>query len=316
MLGIDVDQVLTDTKLDYLKSNGVEIIGVYLNTPYAVNPTISQNYVDLIKSKGLIPFYIYAPDQSSKLTSTPNEGNDAISQLSAIGITDGVLAYDIEYSSSLGNYNLASRGSDFYNLVQSHGFKGLIYCPKILWSYFGEKNMDVWRSGSVLFNAEVTWTEIEDNLGSPNCQFATSVQLPNFSVTVDVDNFDPTLFQPKTVTTEPVPVDTVTTPTETSTPTAPTVTTTVVENGPPADLAANAICVGMARGNGGYYLGYSNGSVKAFGGAKHYGDASGIHLDKPINGICGTENKGGYYLTAEDGGVFTYGDAIFYGSGV
>ncbi len=64
----------------------------------------------------------------------------------------------------------------------------------------------------------------------------------------------------------------------------------------------------------GYYQVSSSGQVAHFGDAAFYGDASNIHLNRPIEGIAQTGDNGGYWLVADDGGIFNYGDAGFFGS--
>jgi hypothetical protein len=78
-------------------------------------------------------------------------------------------------------------------------------------------------------------------------------------------------------------------------------------NGSPVGMAATA-------DGKGYWEVRSDGGVFAFGDAKFYGSAGGIHLAKPIIGITATASGKGYWLLASDGGVFSYGDAKFYGS--
>jgi SpoIID/LytB domain protein len=64
----------------------------------------------------------------------------------------------------------------------------------------------------------------------------------------------------------------------------------------------------------GFWLVKSEGTVLAFGGAAHYGDASDLALNKPIVGMAATPSGLGYWLVASDGGIFTFGDAGFHGS--
>ncbi|HEX4176747.1 MAG TPA: hypothetical protein VHY81_12585 [Acidimicrobiales bacterium] len=64
----------------------------------------------------------------------------------------------------------------------------------------------------------------------------------------------------------------------------------------------------------GYYQVSSSGQVAHFGDAAFYGDASNVHLNRPIEGIAQTGDNGGYWLVADDGGIFNYGDAGFFGS--
>ncbi len=64
----------------------------------------------------------------------------------------------------------------------------------------------------------------------------------------------------------------------------------------------------------GYWLAASNGGVFSFGGARFYGSAGNLVLNKPIVGMAATPDGGGYWLVAADGGIFTFGDARFYGS--
>ena len=64
----------------------------------------------------------------------------------------------------------------------------------------------------------------------------------------------------------------------------------------------------------GYYQVSSSGRVAHFGDAAFYGDATNVHLNRPIEGIAQTGDDGGYWLVADDGGIFNYGDAQFFGS--
>jgi hypothetical protein len=78
-------------------------------------------------------------------------------------------------------------------------------------------------------------------------------------------------------------------------------------NGSPVGMAATPT-------GKGYWEVRSDGGVFAFGDAKFYGSAGGIHLAKPIIGMTSTIDGRGYWLLASDGGVFAFGDAKFYGS--
>ena len=79
----------------------------------------------------------------------------------------------------------------------------------------------------------------------------------------------------------------------------------------PAALAAEA---NPPHSYLGYQLAGSDGSVYSFGSVGAFGDASGVHLAKPIVGAAMEPDGLGYWLVASDGGIFTYGDARFYGS--
>jgi hypothetical protein len=88
----------------------------------------------------------------------------------------------------------------------------------------------------------------------------------------------------------------------------------------PATLAVNdsldsGIVINFSgTGAIGYYQVSAAGAVAHFGDANFWGDASNLHLNKPIEGIAQTGDDGGYWLVASDGGIFTYGDAGFFGS--
>jgi glucoamylase len=75
----------------------------------------------------------------------------------------------------------------------------------------------------------------------------------------------------------------------------------------------SAVTVG-AQNCRGYYVVDAAGQVRAFGGAKLYGDLSGVHLNAPIVSITATADGSGYYLLGADGGVFSFGDAVYHGS--
>jgi hypothetical protein len=88
------------------------------------------------------------------------------------------------------------------------------------------------------------------------------------------------------------------------------------QNGPTSSAPASAEVVGIVVNHAanGYWLGYSDGAVKAFGSATNYGSMAGHALAKPIVGIAGTRSGKGYWLVASDGGIFAFGDAHFEGS--
>ena len=58
----------------------------------------------------------------------------------------------------------------------------------------------------------------------------------------------------------------------------------------------------------------SDGGLFNYGDASYYGSASGLALNRPVEGMAATPDGKGYWLVASDGGLFTYGDATFYGS--
>ena len=64
----------------------------------------------------------------------------------------------------------------------------------------------------------------------------------------------------------------------------------------------------------GYWLVTSQGQILAFGDAVWRGDATNVHLARPIVGITPSASGHGYWLVASDGGILTYGDAPFRGS--
>jgi hypothetical protein len=64
----------------------------------------------------------------------------------------------------------------------------------------------------------------------------------------------------------------------------------------------------------GYWLVAADGGIFAYGDARFYGSAGGIHLNEPIVGMAATPDGKGYWLVASDGGIFSYGDARFWGS--
>jgi hypothetical protein len=79
-------------------------------------------------------------------------------------------------------------------------------------------------------------------------------------------------------------------------------------------LASGVVITFSGAGAIGYYQVSSSGKVAHFGDAAFYGDASNVHLNRPIEGIAQTGDNGGYWLVADDGGIFNYGDAGFFGS--
>jgi hypothetical protein len=88
----------------------------------------------------------------------------------------------------------------------------------------------------------------------------------------------------------------------------------------PATLTVNdsldsGVTIGFSGTGGiGYYQASASGAIAHFGDAGYFGDASGMALNKPIEGIAQTGDNGGYWLVASDGGIFNYGDAGFFGS--
>ena len=64
----------------------------------------------------------------------------------------------------------------------------------------------------------------------------------------------------------------------------------------------------------GFWVVKADGTVLAFGDAVHYGDMSGVTLNKAIVSMTPTRTGLGYWLVATDGGVFAFGDAVFHGS--
>ena len=71
---------------------------------------------------------------------------------------------------------------------------------------------------------------------------------------------------------------------------------------------------GTGGGLPGYWMDTTTGGVYPFGGAQSFGNASNLHLNRPIVGMAPTPDGNGYWLVATDGGVFSYGDAHFFGS--
>jgi type VII secretion-associated serine protease mycosin len=67
------------------------------------------------------------------------------------------------------------------------------------------------------------------------------------------------------------------------------------------------------QGNG-YWITSSDGRVRAFGGARFYGDLGGRPLSAPIVASARTPSGRGYWLAGSDGSVYSFGDAHYYGS--
>ena len=81
------------------------------------------------------------------------------------------------------------------------------------------------------------------------------------------------------------------------------------------DSATSGVTITFSgTGSIGYYQVSSSGQVAHFGDAGFFGDASNVHLNRPIEGIAQTGDNGGYWLVSNDGGIFNYGDAGFFGS--
>jgi type VII secretion-associated serine protease mycosin len=68
-----------------------------------------------------------------------------------------------------------------------------------------------------------------------------------------------------------------------------------------------------AKGHG-YWVVAANGTVKAYGQAKFYGDLRGKPLAAPIVAAAPTKSGKGYWLAGANGAVYTFGDARYYGS--
>jgi type VII secretion-associated serine protease mycosin len=64
----------------------------------------------------------------------------------------------------------------------------------------------------------------------------------------------------------------------------------------------------------GYWVVTANGSVRAYGSAKFYGDLRGRPLAAPIVAAAPTKSGKGYWLAGANGSVYTFGDARYYGS--
>jgi hypothetical protein len=88
-----------------------------------------------------------------------------------------------------------------------------------------------------------------------------------------------------------------------------------------------AVAMAPTADGRGYWFVASDGGVFAFGDAAYPGSAYQLSpnapaggsnsiapLNRPADGIVGTNDGGGYWMVAADGGVFTFGDAGFVGS--
>ena len=64
----------------------------------------------------------------------------------------------------------------------------------------------------------------------------------------------------------------------------------------------------------GYWMAASDGSVYAFGQARHMGSMAGARLVQPVVAVTATSSGNGYWLASADGGLFNYGDAPFHGA--
>jgi N-acetylmuramoyl-L-alanine amidase len=76
----------------------------------------------------------------------------------------------------------------------------------------------------------------------------------------------------------------------------------------------NALMVGMAGRDGGYWQVGADGGVFCFGSAGFFGSLGGKQLNAPVVGMAATKSNQGYWMVAADGGVFCFGDAGFFGS--
>ncbi len=86
-------------------------------------------------------------------------------------------------------------------------------------------------------------------------------------------------------------------------------------DGPVANPWPSDVIAGASTPSGeGYWVVKGNGVVEAYGDAEWFGDARGLPLNGPIQGMAPTGTGNGYWLVAYDGGVFSYGDAEFKGS--
>ena len=78
--------------------------------------------------------------------------------------------------------------------------------------------------------------------------------------------------------------------------------------------APTAVGIAASAGGRGYWVAWSDGSVKALGSATDFGSMAGHALAFPVVRIVATPDGSGYWLVGSDGGVFAFGDAAFFGS--
>ena len=64
----------------------------------------------------------------------------------------------------------------------------------------------------------------------------------------------------------------------------------------------------------GYWLNASDGGIFSYGGARFFGSAGSLRLNRFIVGMAATPDSQGYWEVATDGGIFAFGDAGFFGS--
>lgn len=81
----------------------------------------------------------------------------------------------------------------------------------------------------------------------------------------------------------------------------------------PALAARRRISAGGNEGHG-YWVVGADGRVKAFGGARTYGDLGGRAISAPIVASAATRTGKGYWLAGADGAVYSFGDARYHGS--
>ena len=77
---------------------------------------------------------------------------------------------------------------------------------------------------------------------------------------------------------------------------------------------AEPAAIAATRTGNGYLVAGANGSIEAFGDARHHGDLSSFRLARDVIAMAVTPSGGGYWLVGADGGVFSFGDAQFHGS--
>ena len=70
--------------------------------------------------------------------------------------------------------------------------------------------------------------------------------------------------------------------------------------------------VGISAAGSGYRLVTSTGGIDDFGGARFFGSAALVPLNRPVIGLSSTST--GYVAVGSDGGIFAFGGAGFYGS--